>query len=229
MSQTTHKPTVIAIDGFSSCGKSTVAKSLARKLGFVYVDTGAMYRCVTLYAIENELISNEGVVDEPALKDVINELSIDFKWNPELEKNDTYLNSQLVEDKIRGLEVASNVSAISKIKFVRERLVQLQRDMGKSVSLVMDGRDIGTVVFPDAGLKIFMTADPKVRAQRRYDEMLAKGDKPSFDDIYQNVVSRDEQDQNRSESPLRKADDALLLDNSYMTREEQLQWICEKL
>lgn len=229
MPLTTPEPTIIAIDGFSSCGKSTVAKSLAKKLGFVYVDTGAMYRCVTLYALQNKLISENGEINEFELERQILDINIDFKWNPEQEKNETFLNGLFVEDIIRGLEVANNVSKISKLKFVRERLVFLQREMGKKVSLVMDGRDIGTVVFPGANLKIFMTADPKIRAQRRYDEMVAKGENPCFDAIYQNVVDRDHQDQNRAESPLRQASDALLLDNSNMSRNEQLQWICDRL
>lgn len=223
------KNTVIAIDGFSSCGKSTVAKSLAKKLGFVYVDTGAMYRCITLFCINNNLITEDGTINETELQNTINSISIDFKWNPADEKNETYLNNVCVEDEIRGLGVAKYVSSVSSIKFVRERLVFLQREMGKSQNLVMDGRDIGTVVFPNADLKIFMTADPKVRAQRRFDEMSAKGECVSFDAIYQNVVDRDYQDQNRTESPLKQADDAVVLDNSNFTREEQLEWICQKL
>lgn len=215
---------VIAIDGHSSCGKSTVAKDLAKQLNFIYVDTGAMYRAVTLYAIEKQIIVNEKIDTDKLLSELDN-IQISFEYNAELKSNTTFLNGRNVEREIRSLEVSNMVSAISSLSFVRHKLVELQQAMGANVSLVMDGRDIGTVVFPNAELKIFMTCDPQIRAQRRYDEMMGKGEVVTFDSILENVKKRDYIDENRDESPLKKASDAHLLDNGAMTKEEQLNWI----
>lgn len=215
---------VIAIDGHSSCGKSTVAKDLAKQLNFIYVDTGAMYRAVTLYAIEKQIIVNEKIDTDKLLSELDN-IQISFEYNAELKSNTTFLNGRNVEREIRSLEVSNMVSAISALSFVRHKLVELQQAMGENISLVMDGRDIGTVVFPKAELKIFMTCDPEIRAQRRYDEMIEKGEAVTFDSILENVKKRDYIDENRDESPLRKASDAHLLDNGSMTKEEQLNWI----
>jgi len=219
---------IIAIDGHSSCGKSTVAKSLAKSLGFVYVDTGAMYRSVTLFCLRNGIITN-GVLDEERLTKQLAGITISFKLNQDTGLPEVMLDGEVVEAEIRGMEVSGMVSPVSKVKLVRDKLVASQRQIGLHQSIVMDGRDIGTVVFPDADLKIFMTAKPEVRAQRRYDELTAKGEKVDLGEILKNVVDRDFQDENRSESPLRKAPDALVLDNSFMTREEQLAWITEKV
>ena len=215
---------VIAIDGHSSCGKSTVAKDLAKQLNFIYVDTGAMYRAVTLYAIERQMIVDEKI-DSAKLLSELDNIQISFEYNAELKSNTTFLNGRNVEREIRSLEVSNIVSAISSLSFVRHKLVELQQAMGENISLVMDGRDIGTVVFPKAELKIFMTCDPEIRAQRRYDEMIEKGEAVTFDSILENVKKRDYIDENRDESPLRKASDAHLLDNGSMTKEEQLNWI----
>lgn len=215
---------VIAIDGHSSCGKSTVAKDLAKQLKFIYVDTGAMYRAVTLYAIQNRIIVNE-TIDSNKLQSELDNIHITFEYDADSKSNTTFLNGKNVEREIRTLEVSNMVSAISALSFVRSKLVELQQDMGANASLVMDGRDIGTVVFPNAELKIFMTCDPKIRAQRRYDEMISKGESVTFDSILENVKKRDYIDENRDESPLRKASDAHLLDNGAMTKEEQLAWI----
>lgn len=222
-----EETTVIAIDGHSSCGKSTVAKSLARRLCFVYVDTGAMYRAVTLFCIENGLVSN-GTIQEDKLLPVLNKIDIGFRLNPQTMLNEVMLCGRVVENEIRGMEVSGLVSPVSKIKAVRDKLVAMQQHIGKNQSVVMDGRDIGTVVFPSAQLKIFMTASPQVRAQRRFDELAAKGYSVSFEEVLKNVTDRDFQDENRTESPLRMAHDALLLDNSDMTREQQLEWITGK-
>ncbi len=223
-----QKKLIIAIDGHSSCGKSTVAKDLAKELGYVYIDTGAMYRSVTLFAMQNGFVGN-GTIDEKALGTHLNDIKITFKYQPEEKKNETFLNGISVEDAIRGLEVSQNVSAVSALGFVRRRLVELQQEMGIEGGIVMDGRDIGTVVFPKADLKLFMTAAPEIRAQRRFDELIAKGDPVNFDEILENVKFRDHQDSTREESPLMQADDAVVLDNSNLTKEEQLQWIMEKL
>ena len=226
-----QKKGVIAIDGHSSCGKSTVAKDLAKELGYVYIDTGAMYRAVTLFAMQNGLITNgEILLDE--LKNKLNDINITFKYQPEEKKNETFLNGTIVEDEIRGLEVSNNVSAVSTIAFVRHRMVELQQDMGKEGGIVMDGRDIGTVVFPDADVKLFMTASPEIRAQRRYDELKAKNSTDnslSFDAILENVKQRDYMDSTRKESPLKMAEDAILLDNSDMNKQEQMDWIMNVL
>lgn len=215
----------IAIDGYSSCGKSTMAKDLAREIGYIYVDTGAMYRSVTLFAMRNSLFDEDGSIKTDELKDRMNEINISFKLNSETGRPDTYLNGELVEKEIRTMEVSANVSKIAALPFVREALVAQQQAMGKEKGIIMDGRDIGTVVFPDAELKIFVTASAEVRAQRRYDELKAKGMPADFDDILKNVKERDYIDSHRETSPLRKADDALELDNSHMTIEEQKAWL----
>ncbi len=219
---------IIAIDGFSSCGKSTVAKDLARELGYLYIDSGAMYRAVTLYCLQNDLIS-DGIVQADELKKQIGNIDIQFRYNPSTQKNETWLNGINVEDAIRSLEVAEMVSPVSIIGFVREAMVRFQREMGRNKGIVMDGRDIGTVVFPDADLKIFMTASPEIRAQRRYDELKAKGLNVSMEEVMRNITERDRIDSTRAISPLRQADDALVLDNSRLTREEQLAWVMEKV
>ena len=221
------KKITIAIDGFSSCGKSTMAKELARKIGYVYIDSGAMYRAVTLYCIDNDLFEND-TVNESELQKVINTLQITFKINPESGKPETYLNGENVENEIRSMRVSDKVSQVSAIPFVREAMVAQQQAMGNSKGIVMDGRDIGTTVFPDAELKIFVTATPEIRAQRRYDELKAKGQEASFDEILENVKQRDYIDQNRAVSPLRKAEDALLLDNTDLSIEEQKKWLFEQ-
>nr|WP_319400646.1 (d)CMP kinase [uncultured Carboxylicivirga sp.] len=225
------KKGVIAIDGHSSCGKSTVAKDLAKELGYVYIDTGAMYRAVTLYAMQNGLIVNGDVLlDE--LKNKLNDIIITFRYQPEEKKNETFLNGISVEDEIRGLDVSNNVSTVSTIAFVRHRMVELQQQMGKEGGIVMDGRDIGTVVFPNADLKLFMTASPEIRAQRRFDELKVKNPADStlsFQSILENVKHRDHMDSTRKESPLKKADDAVLLDNSHMNKQEQMDWIMNVL
>lgn len=215
----------IAIDGYSSCGKSTMAKDLAREIGYIYVDTGAMYRSVTLFAMRNSLFDEDGSIKTDELKDRMGEINISFKLNSETGRPDTYLNGELVEKEIRTMEVSSNVSKIAALPFVREALVAQQQAMGKEKGIIMDGRDIGTVVFPDAELKIFVTASAEVRAQRRYDELKAKGMPADFDDILKNVKERDYIDSHRETSPLRMADDALELDNSHMTIEEQKAWL----
>lgn len=215
----------IAIDGYSSCGKSTMAKDLAREIGYIYVDTGAMYRSVTLFAMRNNLFNEDGSIKTDELKSRMNEINISFKLNGETGRPDTYLNGELVEKEIRSMDVSAMVSKIAALPFVREALVAQQQAMGKEKGIIMDGRDIGTVVFPDAELKIFVTASAEVRAQRRYDELKAKGMPADFDDILKNVKERDYIDSHRETSPLRKADDALELDNSHMTIEEQKAWL----
>lgn len=218
------KKLTIAIDGFSSCGKSTMAKALAKKLDYTYVDSGAMYRAVTLYCIDNNLIS-EGNINEELLEQRLVEIQIEFLPNSETGQADTYLNGKNIEDKIRQIEVSNLVSPVSKLAFVRKTLVELQRKISEGKGVVMDGRDIGTVVFPDADLKIFMTADVDIRAQRRYDELINKNQKVNFQEIRDNINQRDYIDSNRKESPLRQAEDAVVLDNSKMNRKEQLNWI----
>jgi len=222
------KKIIIAIDGHSSCGKSTMAKSLAQELGYIYIDSGAMYRVVTLYALRNGLINNCVPDIEKIIKELKN-INITFKWDELLGKNTTFLNGENVEEEIRRLEVSENVSPISTIAEVRHEMVKQQRENGKSKGIVMDGRDIGTVVFPEAELKIFMTASPEIRAKRRFDELKEKGVEVDFSSILQNVEGRDEIDSTREASPLRKADDALILDNSDLTREEQLKWTLGKV
>ena len=222
------KKIVIAIDGFSSCGKSTMAKDLARRIGYVYVDTGAMYRSVTLFALNHHLFNEDGSVKADQLEKLMPEVNISFKLNTETGRPDTYLNGVCVENDIRGMEVSSHVSPIAAIPFVREALVAWQQRMGGDKGIVMDGRDIGTTVFPEAELKIFVTASAEVRAQRRYDELKAKGAEANYDDILKNVQERDYIDTHREVSPLRKADDALELDNSHMTIEEQNAWLMQR-
>lgn len=222
------KKIVIAIDGFSSCGKSTMAKDLARRIGYVYVDTGAMYRSVTLFALNHHLFNEDGSVKADQLEKLMPEVNISFKLNAETGRPDTYLNGVCVENDIRGMEVSSHVSPIAAIPFVREALVAQQQRMGGDKGIVMDGRDIGTTVFPNAELKIFVTASAEVRAQRRYDELKAKGDEANYDDILKNVQERDYIDTHREVSPLRKANDALELDNSHMTIEEQNAWLMQR-
>ena len=230
------KKITIAIDGHSSCGKSTMAKDLAREVGYVYVDTGAMYRSVTLYALRNGIfkeVRGEGqevreVIDEEAMRQQMTNIQISFKFNAETGRPDTYLNGELVEHDIRTMEVSNHVSPIATLGFVREAMVAQQQQMGKDKGVVMDGRDIGTVVFPDAELKVFVTASAKVRAQRRYDELKGKGMEADFDEILKNVEERDYIDSHREVSPLRKADDAIELDNSNMTIAEQKQWLMDR-
>ena len=221
------KKITIAIDGHSSCGKSTMAKDLAREVGYVYVDTGAMYRSVTLFALRNGLFTAEGI-DEETLRRRMPEIKISFKFNAETGRPDTYLNGELVEQEIRTMEVSNHVSPIATLGFVREAMVAQQQQMGKDKGVVMDGRDIGTVVFPDAELKVFVTASAEVRAQRRYDELKGKGMEADYDEILKNVQERDYIDSHREVSPLRKADDAIELDNSHMTIPEQKQWLLER-
>ncbi len=222
------KKITIAIDGFSSCGKSTMAKDLAREVGYIYVDTGAMYRSVTLYALQNGMFDADNNINTEALKKAMAEISISFQFNPETQKPDTYLNGQLVEKEIRTMEVSTRVSPIAALGFVREALVEQQQRMGKEKGIVMDGRDIGTVVFPDAELKIFVTASAEVRAQRRFDELKAKGMEADYNEILKNVQERDYIDTHRDVSPLRKADDAIELDNSNMTIAEQKAWLMKE-
>ncbi len=221
------KKITIAIDGYSSCGKSTMAKDLAREVGYVYVDTGAMYRSVTLYALRHQLFDGDSI-REQELKQKMDDIHISFKFNPATGRPDTYLNGECVEQDIRTLEVSNHVSPIAALPFVRQALVAQQQQMGKDKGVVMDGRDIGTTVFPDAELKIFVTASAEVRAQRRYDELKQKGMPADFDDILKNVQERDYIDSHRKVSPLRQADDALLLDNSHMTIAQQKQWLMER-
>ncbi len=222
------KKITIAIDGFSSCGKSTMAKDLAKSIGYIYVDTGAMYRAVTLYALRHQLFNEDGSVDAEELERQMDNIGISFKFNPETGRPDTYLNGELVEHEIRNMEVSSRVSLIAAIPCVRAAMVAQQQAMGKDKGLVMDGRDIGTTVFPDAELKIFVTASAEVRAQRRYDELKAKGMEADYDDILKNVQERDYIDMHREVSPLKKAADAIELDNSHMTIAEQSVWLMQQ-
>lgn len=222
------KKIIIAIDGFSSCGKSTMAKDLAREIGYIYIDTGAMYRAVTLYCMRHGLISSNGTVDAEALERVVDRLEVSFRLNTETGCPETWLNGENVEREIRTIEVSSKVSQVSALPFVRRAMVVRQQAMGRDRGIVMDGRDIGTAVFPEAELKIFVTASPEIRARRRYEELQAKGQSVSFEEILQNVIQRDEMDQNRKVSPLRRADDALLLDNSEMTIGQQKEWLLEQ-
>lgn len=224
MEQTRNKRFIIAIDGHSSCGKSTFAKAIAAKLGYLFIDTGAMYRGVTLAALRAGLISESGVCDVAALEALLPTLELTFGYNEERQAHDLYLLGECVEQESRQMAVSSRVSLVAAIGAVREKLVELQRQMGAAGGVVMDGRDIGTVVFPDAEIKIYMTASAEVRAERRYKELQEKGDVVSFEAILENIVSRDYEDENREISPLRRADDALLLDNSAMTPAEQMEW-----
>lgn len=235
MDNTSIKKIIIAIDGHSSCGKSTMAKELARQLGYVYVDTGAMYRAVTLYAMRGDMIAQKEVKENALRKDVEDgKIQVSFKFNPETGRPDTYLNGERVEDEIRQMAVSSHVSVIAALPFVRTMLTAQQKAMGEDKGIVMDGRDIGTAVFPNAELKIFVTASAKVRAQRRYDELMKKActeeerQAINYDEILDNVKQRDYIDSHRETAPLRQADDALVLDNSSMTIPEQNAWLLEK-
>ncbi len=223
------KKIVIAIDGYSSCGKSTMAKELARKLGYIYVDTGAMYRSVTLFALRKGLFYAENKLDAERLKVLMPQVSIDFRLNPETGHADTFLNGENVEGKIRSLEVSSRVSIIAALPFVRAQLVQQQQAMGAEKGVVMDGRDIGTVVFPQAELKIFVTASAEVRAERRYKELNANGQAANYKSILKNIQERDYIDSHREVSPLRKAEDAIVLDNSHMSIAQQDEWLLKRV
>jgi CMP/dCMP kinase len=217
------KPVIIAIDGHSSCGKSSFAKSIAKELGYLYVDSGAMYRAVTLFAMKNGLLSNKNI-NLSALEKNINGIQIDFRVNEITRQYETYLNGTCVEQEIRSMDVSENVSEISKLKFVRKRLVDLQQKLGEKKGIVMDGRDIGTVVYPDAEIKLFMTASLQVRAERRHKELIEKGTNETLENVENNLSQRDFADQNRTESPLKQADDAIILDNSNITPSEQMDW-----
>lgn len=214
----------IAVDGFSSCGKSTLAKQLAQHLHFIYLDTGAMYRAVTLYAMNNEIISTSHF-NKKELVDSLNNIKISFKYNTKTEASDTYLNNENIEKEIRSIQVSNLVSEISQIAEVRQEMVRIQQQISENKGVVMDGRDIGTVVIPDAEIKLFMTASADIRAQRRFDELTAKGEKVSYKEIYDNITKRDYLDQNRKESPLVQANDAIVLDNTKYTIEEQFNFV----
>lgn len=218
------KKIVIAIDGFSSSGKSTMAKDLAKSIGYIYIDTGAMYRAVTLYCLTNGIITDKGI-NTDLLESEIGKIRIDFKNNETTGRRETILNGVNVEEDIRKMDVANWVSPIATIGFVRRALVALQQKMGERKGIVMDGRDIGTVVFPNAELKLFITASPEVRAQRRVDELKAKGEQVSYEEVLENIKTRDHIDSTRKESPLKQADDAIVLDNSAMTIDEQKAWL----
>ncbi|RLD84288.1 MAG: (d)CMP kinase [Bacteroidetes bacterium] len=222
------KDIVIAFDGHSSCGKSTVAKAVAKQLNYTFIDSGAMYRAVTFLAIKKKLISGK-VIKIEKLKTELNSIDIKFVKNNITKKQETFLNDENIEKEIRGIEVSDSVSYISELDFVRAKLVALQQKMGVNKRIVMDGRDIGTVVFPNAELKFFMTASVEIRAQRRYKELTEKGDKVTFEEIRENIEKRDYIDQNREISPLKKADDAIILDNSNLSREEQLTWVMKRI
>lgn len=221
------KKIIVAIDGYSSCGKSTMAKTLARKIGYTYIDSGAMYRAVTLFALENGIITSSDV-DAPGLEKRLNEIKITFSTDKETGSNITELNGKDVERRIRTLEVSSHVSAIAALPFIRTFLTAQQRSLGEKKGIVMDGRDIGTTVFPDAELKIFVTASAEVRARRRYDELQAKGERTSYEEIIENVKQRDYIDTHREVSPLTQAPDAVVLDNSFMTLKQQDEWLMEQ-
>ena len=221
----------IAIDGYSSCGKSTIAKGLAKKLGYAYIDSGAMYRAVTLYCLQTNIIRN-GKFSKTEVAGAMSKINLEFKINPETQMSEMFLNGKSAEKEIREMNVSNFVSPISAIKGVREKISVLQRNFGREKGIVMDGRDIGTNIFPDAELKIFMTADENIRADRRWKELSAKGLNVSMDEIKKNIAARDYEDTHREHNPLRKADDALVLDNSSLTLEEQLQiavtWAAKK-
>jgi len=218
------KKLIIAIDGYSSCGKSTFARAIAKELNYIFIDSGAMYRAVTLYCMSRGFIG-EGKLDIPGILRELQDINIEFVYNPDIDEYETFLNSGNVEKEIRGLDVTSHVSRISQIPEVRYRMVELQRQIGMFKGIVMDGRDIGTVVFPDADLKIFMTASVEIRAKRRFDELKNKGIKVDLEEIKRNIIVRDITDENRDISPLRRADDAVILDNSRMTVAEQMEWV----
>ncbi len=219
---------MIAVDGFSSCGKSTFAREIAARLGYIFIDTGAMYRAVTLCGLRAGVVSPQGI-DRAGLEALLDRIDISFRFNPARGASDIYVNGECVEREIRSIEVSGCVSAVSGVAEVRRRLVALQQAMGRDKGIVMDGRDIGTVVFPDAELKIFMTADPSVRARRRYDELRAKGERVTMEEVEENIRSRDIADQSRAISPLRRAEDAVVLDNSRMTVADQMEWVLGRL
>jgi len=219
-----EKKLIIAIDGYSSCGKSTFARSIAKMLNYIFIDSGAMYRAVTLYAMRQGFIGKYGLNEAAVLSD-LEHINIDFVFNPDINEYETFLNSENVEKEIRSMEVTAYVSRISQIPQVRLRLVEMQREIGIHKGIVMDGRDIGTVVFPDADIKIFMTATVDIRAKRRHDELKGKGTIIDFEEIKRAIIARDIADENRDISPLRRADDAIILDNSRMSVEEQMLWI----
>lgn len=218
-----NRKLIIAVDGYSSSGKSTFARAIARELNYIYIDSGAMYRAVTLFCIRRAYIS-KSVLKEKEIIESMNDVHISFGYNPDIEQYETYLNGENVEAEIRQVEVSSLVSIISKIRAVRDRLVEMQREMGMMKGIVMDGRDIGTVVFPDADIKIFMTASEEIRAKRRYKELVEKGIKVEFKEVLENISERDKIDAGRDISPLKKAEDAYLLDNSHMTVSQQMEW-----
>ncbi len=218
------KKITIAIDGYSCCGKSTIAKALAAQLGYSYVDSGAMYRAITFFLIQKNKIDTNGNFNENEVLKCLGAISLSFKFNEEKKLNETFLNGQNVENEIRRMNVANNVSAIAKIREVRQKTIVIQRELGKNKGVVMDGRDIGTNVFPDAELKIFMTADADVRAKRRYDELIAKGETADLQEVKKNLVERDWEDTHRKENPLVQAEDAVVLDNTNLTREQQLEF-----
>lgn len=222
------KKIIVAIDGHSSCGKSTMAKDLAREVGYIYVDTGAMYRTVTLYALRHGMFQSDGTVNEEALREAMPTVQVSFMLDPATQLPHACLNGEDVENDIRGMEVSSHVSPIAALPFVREAMTRQQQLMGQAKGIVMDGRDIGTVVFPQAELKVFVTASAEVRAQRRYDELTAKGKTVNYEEILQNVTERDYIDSHRSVAPLRQATDALLLDNSHLTIAEQKAWLRQR-
>jgi CMP/dCMP kinase len=219
-----EKRLIIAIDGYSSCGKSTFAKSIAKMLNYIYIDSGAMYRAVTLYCLRMKLAGTWGMNINGIISG-LKDISIDFVYNPDIQEYETFLNSENVEREIRSMQVTAHVSMVSQIQEVRSRMVEMQREIGSSKGIVMDGRDIGTVVFPDADIKIFMTASIDIRAKRRYDELKGKGIEGEFEEIKRNIIARDIADENRDISPLRRAEDAIILDNSKMTVLDQISWI----
>jgi cytidylate kinase len=219
----------IAIDGYSSCGKSTIAKAIARELNYVYIDSGAMYRAMTLFALQNGFITNDGKVNDQGLIQALDVVMINFRYNTETYRYETFLNGRNVDREIRTLQVSNSVSPISAIKEVRHKLVKMQKRMAESKGVVMDGRDIGTVVLPDAELKLFMTADPEIRAKRRFDELQAMGVETSFDDVLRNINQRDKIDTTREHDPLLQAADAIVVDNSHLTLDEQFQFVMSKI
>ena len=219
----------IAIDGYSSCGKSTIAKAIARELNYVYIDSGAMYRAMTLFALQNGFITNDGKVNDQGLVQALDVVMINFRYNTETYRYETFLNGRNVDREIRTLQVSNSVSPISAIKEVRQKLVKMQKRMAESKGVVMDGRDIGTVVLPDAELKLFMTADPEIRAKRRFDELQAMGVETSFDDVLRNINQRDKIDTTREHDPLLQAVDAIVVDNSHLTLDEQFQFVMSKI
>ncbi len=219
-----QKRLIIAIDGYSGCGKSTFAKSIAKELQYLYIDSGAMYRAVTLYCMRRGFVG-KGYIDLTGILAELRDIHIGFVYNPDISEYETYLNSENVEKEIRSIEVTGHVSRISQIQEVRQMMVELQRQIGVLKGIVMDGRDIGTIVFPDADVKIFMTASVDIRAKRRLDELRGRQIEADFEEIRRNIIARDIADENRDISPLRRADDAIILDNTSMTVAEQMDWI----